>query len=56
MYDNFSSHENNVVQNSIVVTQNNGKKCTKKCAAHANFVFLLIRSIDFDAIIIAVPF
>ena len=44
------------------------KKCTEKCAARAKFVvfanqsytskftFFAIRSIDFDAILIAVPF
>ena len=32
------------------------KKCTEKCAARANLLFLLIKAIDFDAILIAVPF
>ena len=31
------------------------KKCTKKCALRANlFFFSLIRSIDFDSVLIAV--
>ena len=29
----------------VVVVQNNGKKCTKKCAARAKLLFLLIRPI-----------
>ena len=58
-----------VLQNSVVVVQNNGKErqkacCTckfvfllirKKSVLHVQFVFLLIRSIDLDAIFIALP-
>ena len=41
-----------VLQNSVVVVQNNGKADEKR-GARANFVFLLIRSID--AISIGLP-
>ena len=59
-----------VLQNSVVVVQNNGKGrqkvcCTckfvffllirKKNVLHVQFVFLLFRSIDLDAIFIALP-
>ena len=59
------------LQNSVVVVQINGKErqkacCTckfvffllirKKSVLHVQFVFLLIRSVDLDAIFIALPF
>ena len=45
-----------VVQNGIsVVVQNNGKEMYKKVWCTCKFGFLPIRSIDFDAILIAVP-
>ena len=42
------------LQNSVVVVKNNGKE-RQKAAARENLVFLLIRSIDLDAIFIAIP-
>ena len=42
------------LQNSVVVVKNNGKE-TQKAAARENLVFLLIRSIDLDAVFIAIP-
>ena len=41
------------LQNSVVVVKNNGKE-RQKAAARENLVFLLIRSIDLDAIFIAI--
>ena len=45
-----------VVQNGIsVVVQNNSKEMYIKVCCKCKFGFLLIRSIDFDDILIAVP-
>ena len=42
-----------VVQNGIVVVQNNGKEMFKKVCCTYTF-FLLIKSIDFVAVVVAV--
>ena len=42
------------LQNSVVVVQNNGLERQKACCT-GKFAFLLIRSIDLDAISITVP-
>ena len=43
-----------VVQNGIVDVENSGKEMCRKSVLHVQFFFLLIRSIDFVAVLIAV--